>query len=95
MKKIFVGEGCFGPVVRVDGESMHLNENDTRTDEDVDKLRMIVIQEMIKNRKMLSTNDWMEIIQILGNSLQWNVIDQSNDSCDQCGNYNWDITYEI
>jgi len=95
MKKIFIGEGCFGPIVRIDDESMHLGEYDTRTDEDIDKMRMFIIHELTKNRKSLSTYEWMEIIQIIGNSSQWNVVDESNDSCDQCGNYNWDKTYEI
>ncbi len=94
MKKIFIAEGCFGPIVRVDGEDIELSEHDTRTEEDVDKLRMYIIQELTNNRKMLTSYEWRDIIEIMASRCQWNVIDESSDSCDQCGNYNWDKTYE-
>jgi hypothetical protein len=94
MKEIFVGEGCFGPIVRIDGESMHLGEYDERTDEDIDKMRMDIIQELINNRKNISLYDWSQIIEMIANASHWNLVSESNDSCDQCGNYNWDRTYE-
>jgi len=94
MKNVYIAEGCFGPIVRVDGEDIDLYENDPRSEEDVDKLRMYIIEELTNNRKMLSTYEWREIIEIIANRCNWNVIDESSDSCDQCGNYNWDKTYE-
>ncbi len=95
MKEMILIEGCFGPDIKIDGESLHQSEYDTRTKEEIDSFKMKLIDELISNRDSLDLSDWRDIADIIGNrSKDWEQVRESYDTCDQCGNYNWIKTYK-
>lgn len=94
--KLEILEGCFGPDVRIDGESLFKHEYDQRTNEDVDNLQQKLIDEISKVKFNLDMGDWAQIAQILAkrSNLFQDVEGESSEySCDQCGNYNWRCVY--
>ena len=94
--KLEIIEGCFGPDVRIDDDSLFKHEYDQRTDEDVDNLQQKLIDEISKIKFNLDMGDWAQIAQILANRsnlFQMVEGESSEYSCDQCGNYNWRYVY--
>lgn len=94
--KLEIIEGCFGPDVRIDGESLFKHEYDQRTDEEVDNLQQKIIDEISKVKFNLDMGDWAQIAQILvsrSNKFDYIEDESSEYSCDQCGNYNWIYVY--
>ena len=49
MKKIELVEDCFGPDVRIDGESLFIHEYDNRNKEEIQKLQESDIDELKAN----------------------------------------------
>jgi len=91
-----IGEGCFGPNVSVNDESLFRSEYDQRTDEELENLQQILLDEISKIKSNLDMNDWLQISQILvSRSDKFTCIESEcyQDNCDQCGNYNWGETY--
>lgn len=93
--KLDIGEACFGPNVNVNSESLFKNEYDQRTDEEVESLQQLLIDELSKIKSELDMNDWLQISQILVSRNHKFVCDDDgfSDNCDQCGNYNWAQSY--
>lgn len=94
--KIEYGEGCYGPIVSIDGESLHLDEYDTRTADAVDKLKLEVMSELSKIHAALDQQDWLAILEIITSRGAWKVneaVQKEPSTCEQCGNYNWMHTF--
>lgn len=93
--RIDISEGCFGPNVSIDGESLFKHEYDKRTDEEVDILQQILLDELSKIKSSLDMSDWSQIAEILASRGVFEYDENSDDgsSCDQCGNYNWHHIY--
>lgn len=97
MKKIVISEGCFGPDVEIDGESLFVHEYDNRKPETIDNLQIELIEKLKLIRGGLGMNHWYQIAEIVTsvtNDFEFDV-DESNegDSCGQCGNYNWKYVF--
>lgn len=96
--KLEIIEGCFGPDVRINENSLFKHEYDDRSDDDVSKLQEILLNELSKIKSNMDMNDWSQIAQIITNRNIDFKYDESNssdgESCDQCGNYNWHQTYK-
>ena len=92
MNKIELIEHCFGPIVRIDDESIHYDEEyDNRTEEYVDSIKMKIINSLMEVRDSLDVRDYYDICQIMtSRNREWvfNEVESSMDDCDQCGNYN-------
>jgi len=94
--KIEYGEGCYGPNIAIDGESLHLHEYDTRTLESVDNLKLDVLSELSKIRAALDQRDWLQILEIVTSRGAWEFNEaecREHSNCDQCGDYNWRHTF--
>ena len=65
MKKIELVEDCFGPDVKIDGESLFIHEYDNRNKEEIQKLQESVIDELKLNLSRLDMEDCKTISHIL------------------------------
>lgn len=93
--KIEISEGCFGPDVMVDGESLFKHEYDTRTDEEMSGIQDKVLQELSCIKGNLDMADWSAIANIITYRGKFEL-DESNSyesNCDQCGNWNYRNTF--
>ena len=94
--ELVISEGCFGPTVNINGESLFKGEYDQRSDSDVDKLQQILLDEISKIKSNLDMYDWAQIAQILASrgNFQYNESESNDgDSCEQCGNWNYCSSY--
>lgn len=97
MKEIVISEGCFGPDISINNESLFIHEYDSRPEEYVYQLKLILVTELIKNVNNLSIYDLISIGEmIVNNSNEWELCeDNSNENtCDQCGNWNYTNTFK-
>lgn len=93
---IEIGEGCFGPHVRIDGQSLHEHEYATEQEkQEIIRLKENLLDELKVLIPKLDMMDWRSIAEIICSRGGWIWEDdkQYHDSCDQCGNYNWGETY--
>ena len=98
MKKIEISEGCFGPDVVIDNESLFIHEYDNRNPEMISDLQDNLIDKLKTLKGGMGMNDWSmiaEIIVKLSGDYEYDI-EESNegDSCDQCGNYSWKYVYK-
>jgi hypothetical protein len=91
MNSIVYGEGCFGPFVRIDGESLFSEQEDLKTKE----YQKSLINELLSMIDKLDMQDLQDIAKIVTRRGNWNwdATEEKYESCDQCGNYNWSETY--
>lgn len=90
MKKIELVEDCFGPDVRIDGESLFIHEYDNRNKEEIQKLQESVIDELKLNLSKLDMEDWKTISQILtmrSSDFEYDNDNSHSGGCNTCGNY--------
>ena len=96
MNKIEVGEHCFGPVARVDGEDIydiHDNEEWTKL---ADEAQLKTLEYLKSIRHNLDTQDWKSILEIITSRDQWDYLDDESShssTCDQCGGWNNNEVY--
>jgi hypothetical protein len=99
MKKIEISEGCFGPDVEIDGESLFIHEYDNRSPEIIKGLQDKLIDELKLLKDGLGMNHWYQIAEMvatISEKYEYNVDESSEgDSCSQCGNYNWNYVFNI
>lgn len=93
--KIEISEGCFGPDVTVDNESLFKHEYDTRTDEEMEVIQSKVLQELSDIKGNLDMSDWSAIANIIASrgNFEYQENESTNTDCDQCGNYNYREVY--
>ena len=91
MNKIVYGEGCFGPFVSIDGESLFNEQENAKTKQQ----QQILINELLSIIDKLDLQDFQDIARIVTRRGDWNweQVEEKYESCDQCGNYNWSETY--
>jgi hypothetical protein len=98
MKKIEISEGCFGPDVMVDDESLFMHEYDNRKPEMITDLQDELIDELKSLKDKLGMNDWYQIAEMVVTTSEKYEYDteesDEGDSCGQCGNYNWKYIYK-
>jgi hypothetical protein len=95
--KLVLIEGCFGPDVVINDESIFHHENDSRSEEHIRNLKLLLLNELINNVDNLSISHFREIGDILGSidsSFEQDENESHSDTCDQCGNYNWETVYK-
>jgi hypothetical protein len=96
MKKIELVEDCFGPDVRIDGESLFIHEYDNRNTEEIQKLQESVINELKLNLSKLDMEDWKTISHILAmrsSDFEYDNENSHSGGCNTCGNYNSLLIY--
>lgn len=54
-----------------------------------------IIGELISIKEELDSKDWNILIELIIEIKQLKIIKSTRDSCEQCGNYNWDEIYEL
>jgi len=95
--KIEINKGCFGEDVRINGESLHKHEYDTRSDYEIGSLQQMILDELADIKSDLDMHDWAEIAQILASRSRKFEYDVENSqdysACDQCGDCGWNYTY--
>ena len=97
MKKIELVEDCFGPDVRVDGESLFIHEYDNRNVEDIQKLKEDIIDELKVNLDKLDLEDWKLISQILvvrSSEYKYDTENSHSGGCNTCGNHSSLLIYK-
>lgn len=94
--KIDIIEGCFGPDVRIDEESLFQHEYDKRSDGDIRELRVKLIDEISSIIDNLDMNDLSQIADIVVSRSNYEYLEsQSHEgTCDQCDNYNYKRSYK-
>jgi hypothetical protein len=96
INKIELSEGCYGPDVEINGESLFLHEYDKRTEEEVREYKIAFINELLKvvdNINMIDLKYIGEIITINSDSFEYIEEESSENTCDQCGNWNYKQVY--
>jgi len=90
MKKIELVEGCFGSDILIDDESLHLHEYDNRSEDDVRKLKISLINKLLTIVDNLSVYDLKNIGEIVVSYDGWlqDYENSSQNTCGQCGNFN-------
>lgn len=99
MNELIISEGCFGPSVYIDGDSLRLEEKEYDWDEEkvkihnekADKAQDKLIQELILVKSKLGIDSWSQIAEIVARYGKFDFDEANSDegsSCDQCGNYN-------
>lgn len=96
MKKIRIGEGCFGPKVSIDDESLFVDDmsEPRETFERAEELKKLLIKELEVLIPKMDMMDFRAIAEIIANRGEWECEEDSTDTCDQCGNYNWSQIYK-
>lgn len=94
--KIEISEGCYGPDVSIDNNSLFKGEYDSRSDEEVSNLQETLLKEISQIKGSLDMRDWMEIANILVSRGRFvpKGEDYYQSTCDQCGNYNYSETFQ-
>jgi hypothetical protein len=96
MEVIEHGESCFGSFIRIDGESLELQENDERGEEYIRQLKIKLIRELETIVDQINSHDLRRIAEIITqNNSNWEYIEEESDTntCNQCGNYNYNEKY--
>lgn len=79
-----IGEHCFGPILKI-------NETDY---EDLDKEEILeLINDMCRN----DLNSGLLVFKLLQEALsylEYDLVESDNDSCEQCGNWNFHKKYK-
>ena len=91
MNKIIYGEGCFGPFVNIDNQSLFSEEKNIKTKE----YQALLISELMSVVDKLDLQDFQDIAKIVVRRGNWNweATEEVYESCEQCGYYNWSETY--
>lgn len=85
IKEYEEGEHCFGPILEVNG----IEYNDIPKEEAIE-----FITDMLHNTYM-SDSLIREVFQIALSYLDSDVTESHNDSCEQCGNWNYSNKHKI
>jgi hypothetical protein len=94
---ISIGEDCFGPYVRINQQDLHQHEYANQDEiKKIDTYKQMLFDELKQIYDKLDMHDLQEIAQIIVNRGQWIEDDTKsyNDTCDQCGNYNWGQSWD-
>jgi hypothetical protein len=100
--RIEIIEHCFGPDVRIDGESLstYRGYDNTCTPEEEERISSLkdqMLQELSAIKGKIDMREWREIANIItnvrGSKFELDEENSSSDSCDQCGNWNSTETY--
>lgn len=97
LTKLELIEGCFGPDVKINNKSIIDYENDTIPEHEIHNLKLLLLNELINNVDNLSISNFREIGEILASidpTLEQDDTESHSDSCDQCGNWNWNTVYK-
>jgi hypothetical protein len=97
INKIKLSEGCYGPDIEINGESLFLHEYDNRTEEDVREHKIALINELLKIVDNINIIDLKYIGEIIGSSshsFEFIEEESSESTCDQCGNWNYTHVYK-
>lgn len=92
MDTITIIEHCFGSDVRINGKSIAIDELNEKNPEEVIELRKLLINELIEIVDKIGIYDLRTIAEIITTiSDKYEISDEEshNDSCDQCGNWNY------
>ena len=95
MKKIDnieLSEGCYGPDIMINGESLFIHEYDNRTEEEVREYKILLIKELLEIVDIINMNDLRFIGEIITfNNNKYELIEEeaSEYICNQCGNWNY------
>ena len=95
--KLVLIEGCFGPDVVINDESIFDHENDTRSEEHIRNLKLLLLSELISNVDNLNISNFRELGEILvsiDSNFEQDETESYSDTCDQCGNWNWKTVYK-
>jgi hypothetical protein len=93
--KIEISEHCFGPDVKINGESLNEHEYDKRDEQEISKLKGILLNQLYLSIDKISMSDWKmiaEIVTTIGN-FEYDDSNSHESLCDQCSNYNTFHTY--
>jgi len=97
MKKIQYGDHCFGPYVNVDGESLFVEDGEfyPELDKKAEEAKMKLFKELESLLPELDMMNWRSIAEIVTSRGRWEYDEKNSrqDTCDQCGNYNYDETF--
>jgi len=94
---ISIGEGCFGPYVRINQQDLHKHEYANQDEiKQIDTYKQMLFDELKQVYDKLDMHDLQQIAQIIVNRGEWIEDDTKshNDTCDQCGNYNWGQSWD-
>jgi hypothetical protein len=85
--RIEFGEGCFGPDVTIDlVEVIDIdNDEDNNISKDTLKARLKLLQLVYNSDSYMV---WLDLCEVV-NDYNYTVLSDSYDSCEQCGNPNW------
>lgn len=92
INKIELSEHCFGSDISINEESLFIHEYDTRSEEYIREYKIALINELLKIVDNINITDLRyigEIITINSNEFEFDDEQSHEDSCDQCGNYNY------
>ncbi len=95
--KISLSDACFGPNVSIDGESLFMDEYDSRTDDEIRNLRLRLIDELVKIINDVDMSDLKVIAEIVvtrGIEFEYNESESHTSDCEQCGSYNTREVYD-
>jgi len=96
INKIELIEGCFGPDICINNESLFIHEYDTRSEEEVKNLKILLINELLNIVNNINITDLIYIAEIITiNSDKFEYLEEMSheSSCDQCGNLNYNSIY--
>jgi len=97
IESIEISEGCYGPNVSINGESLTNNDPDEENNETILNLRKKLVNELLKNLNNISTYDLRIIAEIVTTiSDDYEIDTESIDEgsrCGQCGTYCYYIKY--
>jgi len=96
INKIKLSEGCYGPDIEINDESLFIHEYDKRSEEDVRNLKISLINELLKVVDNINIDDLKyigEIITIISDDFEFIEENSHESKCDQCGNWNYQSTY--
>lgn len=96
INKITLSEGCFGPDIEINEESLFHSEYDKRTEEEIREYKIALINELFKVVDKINIIDLRTLGEIVTiNSDEYEFIEELSDesSCDQCGNWNYYNTF--
>lgn len=95
MEKIYsieLSEGCFGPDISINGESLIIQEYNEDNKERIFELRKLLVEELSKNLENINPTDLKtigEIITTISDDFEFVEEESDESSCDQCGSWNY------
>lgn len=97
INEIEYGAHCFGSYLIIDGENVdNYEQNDQNRLDHILQLKLKLVVELEKNLHRLSVRDLTTISEIITqNNPDWEFDEENSrsNSCDQCGNYNYNEIY--